>query len=137
MKGPQIFLAIVFGASCLYTVLGYPVRYSALSGRSRLYRFVAVILLDLLLGLLLLGTFIEFRDYVNPIMGSFRALAYGSACIFLALALVCLAVLDALESLVAYRREQRRLLSHMLEEETPPGQPPGTDDPGKDGNGRS
>jgi hypothetical protein len=113
----QIILALVFAAACVYTVLGYPARYGALTGRSRLFRTVGLFLFDLLLGLVLLGTFIDFAYNTTRVIGNFRALSYALACLFLALALMCIAILDWLESLVAYRREQRNLLQQMAREE--------------------
>ena len=126
MSGPQIFLAALFGAACVYTVVGYPNKYGALSGRSRLFRTVGLFLLDLLLGLTLLGTFLDFRYGVTPKVALGRLMTYVLACVFLALSLVCIAVLDSLESLVVFRRTQRDLLYRDRDDEGEDNKPDGT-----------
>ncbi len=130
MSPVQILVALLFVVVCAYTVLGYPKGYGALSGRSRLFRTVGLFLLDLLLGLVLLGTFIEFADPLRPRLGPLRAFAYMLACVFLALSLVCIALLDWLESLVAYRRAHRDLIYRMArgEEEPEEGESEGGED---------
>ena len=117
MNAAQIILALLFAASCAYTVLGYPGRYGALTGRSRLFRTVGLFLLNLLLGLVLLGTFLDFRANASDRVAALRALLYGSACIFLALSLMCIALLDWLELLVAYRRAQRDIVYKIIQDE--------------------
>ena len=117
MNAFQVILALLFAASCAYTVLGYPSRYGALSGRSRLFRTVGLFLLNLLLGLVLLYTFIDFKVGASDRAAALRAIIYLLACIFLGLSLMCIAVLDWLESLVAYRNAQRDILYKMAREE--------------------
>jgi hypothetical protein len=113
MSLAQIVLALVLAAACAYTVAGYPRRYGALSGRSRLFRTVGLFLLDLLLFLVLLGTMISFTDLERPRVGALRAVAYLLACVFLLFSVICIALLDWLESLVAYRRAHREMLHRM------------------------
>lgn len=110
----QGVLAVGFVAACAYTVVGYPSRYGALSGRSRLFRTVGLFLFDLLLGLVLLGTFLPFGG-PNKAAEAVRLVAYLMACLFLALSLICIAVLDWLESFVVYRRAQRDLAQQILQ----------------------
>lgn len=110
----QIFLGVLVLAASTYTVLGYPHKYGALSGRSRLFRTLGVFLLDLLLGLTLLYTFIDFAYGADKRVAAARAAAYILACLFLAFALLTTALLDSLESVVAYRRERRRALEEII-----------------------
>ncbi len=117
MNAFQIVLAVLFAASCTYTVVGYPSKYGALSGRSRLFRTVGLFLLNLLFGLVLLGTFLDFRANASARTAAFREIVYWIACIFLALSLMCIALLDWLESLVAYRRAQRDIVYKIIQDE--------------------
>jgi uncharacterized membrane protein YbhN (UPF0104 family) len=114
----QTVLAVLFGAACLYTVLGYPHRYGALTGRSRLFRTVGLSLLVLFLGLVLLYTFLDFEaNTASKKIAALRQITYLAACFFLALSLLCIALLDWLEAIVFYRREQRDLLRQMARDE--------------------
>jgi hypothetical protein len=100
----QTVLAVLFGAACLYTVLGYPHRYGALTGRSRLFRTVGLSLLVLFLGLVLLYTFLDFEaNTASKKIAALRQITYLAACFFLALSLLCIALLDWLEAIVFYR----------------------------------
>jgi len=139
----QIILALLFAATCTYTVVGYPHRYGALSGRSRLFRTVGLFLLNLLLGLVLLITFIDYEG-APPAGVSRRALAirylsYVLACIFLVFSLLCVALLDWLELQVIYRRAQRDIV-HKIPDDKPsvkmPPPPPGDRDEGEPPGGR-
>ena len=121
MNALQIILALLFAATCTYTVVGYPHRYGALSGRSRLFRTVGLFLLNLLLGLVLLITFIDYEGAL-PAGVSRRALAlrylsYVLACVFLVFSLLCIALLDWLELQVIYRRAQRDIVYKIAEDE--------------------
>lgn len=117
MSPAQIALSLLFAVACVYTVVGYPQRYGALSGRSRLFRSIGLFLLDLLLGLVLLGTLVDFTDADRPRVAVVRASAYMLACVFLLFSVLCVVLLDWLETLVAYRRAQREVLYRMQEEE--------------------
>ncbi len=117
MLTAQIILGLCTLGALAYTVLGYPNKYGALSGRSRLFRTVGLFLLDVLLVLVLMYTFIDFRAGVTPRVGAFRFFFYVSSCLFLCLTLVCVALLDALESYSSVRRERRAYLSVVLQEE--------------------
>jgi hypothetical protein len=114
MQAPQIILAVLLGAAVLYTVFGYKHRYGALSGRSRLFRTLGLILIDLLLALVLMWFFIPFGE---GNLGGIRQLLYILSCVILVLALFCIAMLDALETIVAARREERSFVRQVLQEE--------------------
>ena len=118
MSAAQIVLSLALAASSAYTVLGYPGHYGAPSGRSRLFRSVGLVLLDFLLGLLLLYTFLDF-DFQTPLkIATLRRLTYILSCIFLGLSVLCVSLLDALETFVVFRREQQRVFQQALEEES-------------------
>ncbi len=114
MQAPQIILAVLLAGAVLYTVLGYRHRYSALSGRSRLFRTVGLVLIDLLLALVLMWFFIPFGDGK---LGLARQGFYIASCVVLVLALLCIAMLDALETIVAARREESKFVRQVLQEE--------------------
>lgn len=133
MFAPQIALAALLGGSVFYTVFGYPHRYGALSGRSRLFRTFGLLLLDLLLALALMWFFLDFGDGRIALA---RQGFYLASCVILGLALLCIALLDALETLVAARREERDFVRQILRdeieqvkkrEEESSGSEPGTD----------
>ena len=114
MQAPQIILAVLLAGAVLYTVLGYPHRYGALSGRSRLFRTLGLVIIDLLLALVLMWFFINFGDSK---IGAVRQLFYILSCVILALALLCIAALDSLETIVAARREESKFVRQVLQEE--------------------
>ena len=95
----------------------YPHKYGALTGRSRLFRTVGVALFDLLLMLVTLATFIDFHAGVAPRLAPIRMGFYLASCFFLCFALICVASLDALESISRLRRENRVSLEQMLRTE--------------------
>ena len=117
MLTAQIILGLLTLGALAYTVVAYPNKYGALSGRSRLFRTVGLFLLDVLLVLVLMYTFIDFRAGVTPRVGAFRFLFYVASCLFLCFALVCVALLDALESYSSVRRERRTYLNVVIQEE--------------------
>lgn len=108
-----VFLVIAVG----YTVWGYPRKYGALSGRSRLYRTAGVGIIILLLTLWLIGASTDFYAGVDRRMGSLREIAHWGAILLLALSLPFVAVLDALETYVTGRRQKRAFLEQMIREE--------------------
>lgn len=114
MHAPQIILAVLLGGAVLYTVFGYRHRYGALSGRSRLFRTFGLALMDLLLALALMWFFIDFG---GGNLGLARQGFYLASCVVLVLALLCIALLDALETVVAARREERNFVRQILQEE--------------------
>lgn len=109
----QIVLGLLFLGACVYTVLGYPHKYGALTGRSRLFRSTGVVIIDLLLGLVLLYTFINFSYGATPRVAALRGISYLAACLFLTFALLCIALLDWLEGIVALRRGQRDIFRQI------------------------
>ena len=117
MLTAQIFLGLCTVGALAYTVLAYPNKYGALSGRSRLFRTVGIFLLDVLLALVLMYTFIDFNADVTPRVAALRQIFYFASCLFLCFALVCTAVLDALESYSSVRRERRTYLTSLMEAE--------------------
>jgi hypothetical protein len=117
MNAGTIALGILLLVAVGYTIYGYPLKYGALTGRSRLYRTVGLCIIDLLLMLVLMGTFIDFTDGVTPRVGAIRWAFYWSSCIVLGLMLPLIAALDALESFVAMRREQREFLDTIVRDE--------------------
>jgi hypothetical protein len=117
MNAWTITLGIALLISVGYTILGYPNKYGALTGRSRLYRTVGLCIIDLLLMLVLMGTLIDFYDGVTKEIGALRQVFYWSSCLLLGLTLPLVAALDALESFVAVRREKRQFLDEIVREE--------------------
>ncbi|MDX1933841.1 MAG: hypothetical protein SFU56_14680 [Capsulimonadales bacterium] len=117
MSPAQIVMAVLLAATLFYTVYAYPNRYGALTGRSRLYRTVGLFLLSLLLMLVFIGTYIDFRADVTPRAGLIRMIFYWASCLMLGLILPVIAFLDSLESFVAVRREKRDYLMNMWQEE--------------------
>lgn len=117
MSPAQIVLAVLLAAALAYTVYGYPHRYGALTGRSRLYRTVGLFLLSLLLMLVFMGQFIDFYAGVERRTGALRGTFYWASCFMLGVMLPIIAVLDALESFVAVRREKRDYLTNLWQEE--------------------
>lgn len=113
----QIVMAVLFVAVCAYTIIGYPKQYGALTPRSRLFRTLGIVLLDLLIGLALLYTIVDVRAGVPANVGVIRVLLYLGSCIFLAFALFCIAMLDALETVSSFRREKRQNVELFLREE--------------------
>ena len=54
-----------------------------------------------------MGTFIDFKADVSVRIGLLRAAFYLASCYFLCFALICVALLDSLESISRLRRERR------------------------------
>lgn len=117
MTGAQIALWLALAVAVAYTVLAYPNKYGALTGRSRLYRTVGLCIIDLLLMLVLMGTYIDFFHEVTRRVGLIRQVFYWSSCLVLGLSLPLVAALDALESYSAVRREKRAFLDKMIQDE--------------------
>jgi hypothetical protein len=117
MSPSQIVLILLTLIAFAYTVLAYPNKYGALTGRSRMFRTVAIAILDLLLLLVLMATFIDFRAGVSPRLVPIRFFFYVASCFFLCFSLVAVAALDALESFSSVRRERRNELERVLRDE--------------------
>ncbi|WP_395144116.1 hypothetical protein [Armatimonas sp.] len=103
-----ILLAVAVGL----TFYGYPRGYGALSARSRLFRTAGMALLVLLLALTMV--FVG-QDFVGRV-GDLQKLALLISLYGLGLSLVCIALLDALESFVAMRKAERQALQQVIEE---------------------
>ena len=117
MHPSQIVFVALTVAALVFTVVAYPNKYGAQSGRSRLFRTVGMFLMDLLLMLVTLATFIDFAAGVSPRVAPIRVGFYLASCVFLCLALICTALLDSLESVSRLRRESRRSLEETLRTE--------------------
>jgi hypothetical protein len=117
MNAARIALGILLLIAVGYTIYGYPHKYGALTGRSRLYRTLGLCIIDLLLMLVLMGTLIDFYDGVTKQIGALRQVFYWSSCLALGLMLPLVAALDALESFVAVRREKREFLEKIVRDE--------------------
>lgn len=117
MTAMQFILGILLAAALGYTVIGYPHKYGALTGRSRLFRTVGLCVIDLLLVLGFFGTFADFRTGVDPRLAQVRYLLYLLSCLTLLLTLPLIAALDALEVYSVARRERREYLNKIVEEE--------------------
>jgi membrane protease YdiL (CAAX protease family) len=117
MTPVQITFGSLLAVALLVTVIGYPRKYGALSGRSRLYRTLGVALIDLLLVVILVFVSTDFSSIVDPRVRAVRVIIYTLTFLFLTLSLMGLAGLDVLESIVVYRRERRAALEQMVREE--------------------
>jgi hypothetical protein len=113
----QITLTVLLVLTAGVAIWGYPRKYGALSGRSRLYRTAGVGVLVFLLTLILVGTYTDFYAGVTRQIGALRAAAHLGAVLILVLSLPFIALLDALETYVTGRREKRALLEQMIREE--------------------
>lgn len=119
----------VFGALLAgtvgYTIWGYPRKYGALSGKSRLFRTVGMVLANLLLLTVFLyfstdWTAMKYRIGV-PSQDSERLvkasqLLYGTTWVLLATLLVGTAGLDSLENFTIYRKRRREAVDEMIQE---------------------
>lgn len=94
------------------TVWGYRRGYGALSGRSRLFRTTGMGLLDLLI---LMGLVYITRNLAGK-MPPLQMLSFLAIFLGLGVSLVCIALLDALESVVAMRRVERQVIQQVIEE---------------------
>lgn len=113
----QIILSVCLAVAAFYAVWGYPKKYHSLSGRSRFYRTIGMGVVLLLLTLSLLETFVDFSDGVSPQIGKIRHLCWLATCFLLAFSLPMIAILDALETYVAARREKREFVEQAIREE--------------------
>ena len=116
MNQLQLIFAGLLGISGLATIIGYPRKYGALSGRSRLFRTLGLVIINLLFILLISFCGTDFKAVPNPNEGKIRAAIYLALFGVLIISLLLLAVLDLLESLVVYRRERREAMQHMVHE---------------------
>ena len=94
------------------TMYFYPKGYGALSPRSRLFRTAGMALLCLLMALAMI--FVG-RDFVGRV-GAIQKLALLISLYGLGISLVCVALLDALESFVAMRKAERQAIQQVIEE---------------------
>jgi membrane protease YdiL (CAAX protease family) len=102
-----VLLAIAVGL----TIFFYSKGYGALSPRSRLFRTAGMALLCLLLALALI--FVG-RDFVGRV-GALQKLMLLISLYGLGVSLVCIALLDALESFVAMRKAERQVIQQVIE----------------------
>jgi hypothetical protein len=120
-------LGILLAVSLGVTVVLFPRGYGALSPRSRLYRTAGMGLIDLLLILTLIAVSVVPATKVDKL----RQAMLLVACVLIAVCLIFMALLDALEALVIYRRERRAALQTIVSDRgVADGTPaPGSDDP--------
>ena len=117
MDNTQITLTALLTLAVGYAVWGYPRKYGALSGRSRLYRTAGIGVIILLLLFVLIGVSTDFYAGVDRRAAGLRQFAHWMAVLLLALSIPLIALLDALETSVTGRREKRALLEGMIREE--------------------
>jgi membrane protease YdiL (CAAX protease family) len=117
MNIAQWVLIALTVAALIVTVVGYPQKYGALSGRSRLFRTIGMGLFDLLLVLVTGITFIDFSAGVSHRAAAWRELFYYASCLFLFLSIISVVLLDLLESISRLRRERRAALDKLLRSE--------------------
>jgi len=112
----QMVLALSFLGTLAYLIIGWPKRFGALSDRSWRYRVAGIGLLLLLfaLGWFAANIMVTKGDKV----GALRYMSLLLSCILLTISLACVALLDALESYAAIRRERRAELNKLIDETT-------------------
>lgn len=113
MSVPVIF-GLLLAATVALTLYLYPKGYGALSARSRLFRTVGMALLCLLLALAIVFTG---REFVGRV-GAIQKLALLASLYGIGVSVVCLALLDALESFVAMRKAERQVIQEMIQNVT-------------------
>ncbi len=114
-----------------YTVWGYPRKYGAMSGKSRLFRTVGIVLANLFLLTVLLyfstdWNAMQYRIGV-PSQDSARLvkasqLLYGVTWVMLSILLVGIAALDSLENFTVYRKIRREAVEEMIRDAVAAGQ---------------
>lgn len=102
-----VLLALTIGL----TIYFYPKGYGALTGRSRLFRAAGMGLLCLLLALAMI--FVG-REFVGRV-GALQKLALLISIYGIGISMICLALLDALESFVAMRKAQRQVVQQAIQ----------------------
>lgn len=125
MNAFQWLFGLLLAAAVAYTVWGYPHKYGALSGKSRLFRTVGIVLIDLLLLTVLMyfstdWKAMQYRIGV-PSQDSTRLvkasqLLYGTTWVLLSVLIVGTAGLDSLENFTIYRKKRREALDQMIQE---------------------
>ena len=116
MNQVQLILAGLLGVSALVTIFGYSRKYFALSGRSRLFRTVGLVIINLLFVTLIAFCGTDWKAIANPTEAKIRAAIYLALFGLMTISLFLLASLDVLESLVVYRRERREAMQQMVTE---------------------
>jgi peptidoglycan biosynthesis protein MviN/MurJ (putative lipid II flippase) len=119
----------VFGGllavALVVTVWGYPRKYGALSGRSRLFRTVGILLLDLLLITIVMyfstdwlamrfRVGIETEKNIQLIAAS--KLLYFTTWVIITILTLGMGMLDALENFTVYRKQRREALDDMIQD---------------------
>ena len=107
------------------TVWGYPHKYGALSGRSRLFRTVGILLLDLLLITIVMYLSTDWiamkyqvgrsaSDSLKLIAAS--RLLYFTTWVIITILTLGMGMLDALENFTVYRKQRRQALDDMIQD---------------------
>jgi len=125
MNPLQSLFSILLGIGVVYTVWGYPRKYGALSGRSRLFRTIGLVLINLLLITLLIFASTDWNEQLYHVgsipenarrMVKISQLLYYVTWLILGLFLLGVAMLDGLENFTIYRRQRREALENMIAE---------------------
>ena len=121
----QVFFGALLAGSVGYTVWGYSRKYGALSGKSRLFRMVGLVLINLLLLTVLMyfstdWNAMRYRIGIPSQTSSRLVLAsqalYGTTWVLLSVLAVGTAGLDSLENFSIYRKKRREVLDEMIQE---------------------
>jgi hypothetical protein len=107
----MVVFGLLLALAIALLIYGYPRGYGALSPRSRLFRTAGMALLCLLMALAMV--FVG-RDFVGRV-GALQKLALLVSLYGLGISLVCIALLDALESFVAMRKAERQVIQQVIE----------------------
>ncbi|MBC8141957.1 MAG: hypothetical protein H7Y38_11005 [Armatimonadetes bacterium] len=125
MNALQWLFGALLAGSVAYTVLGYRHKYGALSGKSRLFRTVGLVLMDLLLLTVLMFFSTDwdamlYKVGVSTEDSAARVLLskglYFATWMLLSVLTVGCAALDSLENFSVYRRQRREALDQMVQE---------------------
>ncbi len=105
-------VALAFAAACVYTVLGYPARYGALTGRSRLFRAAGLFLFDLLISLWIFSTFARYN--ITRLIGT-SVPSLRSCFLRFVPGVMIMCIANVTTTLVAHRRAETSVQQTMRE----------------------
>lgn len=123
MNALQLIFGILFGISAVYTVWGFPRKYGALSGRSRLFRTIGMVLINLLLVTLVIFFSTDWNGQLYQVgvdpararyMVKISQLLYFVTWLLMGVFLMGVALFDSLENFTLYRRQRREALEKMI-----------------------
>jgi len=119
----QSIFGILVGLMVGLTVWGYPRKYGALSGRSRLFRTIGVLLINLLFITILIYSSTDWHAQLYRIgmephnaarLVAASKLVYFLIWLLIGIFLLGVALLDMLENFTIYRRQRREALEAMI-----------------------